>query len=222
MSLRLQIVRFAAAGICAVGLASCGGSSKTPSSTQGTTGKSSARPVFAQSVVLERRSGTVLIRQPSAAGFVRLRNVRQVQLGTVIDVRAGLVRLTAASTAAGKFSVAEFHEGEFEVHQSSLGDGVVDLKVQDTKGERTTCTPTNGSGQSSTRLLGLLLGTGTGTFRTEGDHAAASVIGTDWGVRNRCDGTLTVVRRGTVVVTDFRLHKDVTVHAGQSYLAKAA
>jgi hypothetical protein len=47
------------------------------------------------------------------------------------------------------------------------------------------------------------------------------VRGTDWGVRDRCDGTLTVVRKGVVDVRDFVLHKNVIVRAGQTYLARA-
>ena len=46
------------------------------------------------------------------------------------------------------------------------------------------------------RVLGLLRGTAKGRFRTTGRFAAATVRGTDWGVRDRCDGTLTVVRDG--------------------------
>jgi hypothetical protein len=70
-------------------------------------------------------------------------------------------------------------------------------------------------------VLGLLRGTAKGHFRTTGRFAAATVRGTDWGVRDRCDGTLTVVRTGVVVVRDFRLRKDVIVRAGHTYLAKA-
>ncbi len=47
---------------------------------------------------------------------------------------------------------------------------------------------------ASRRVLGLLRGTAKGRFRTTGRFAAATVRGTDWGVRDRCDGTLTVVR----------------------------
>jgi hypothetical protein len=101
------------------------------------------------------------------------------------------------------------------------GDGVVDLKIQDTQSEKTTCSGSNGSRQQSTSLLGKLQGNGSGRFTTRGDRAAASVTGTDWEVRNRCDGTLIIVRRGTVKVTDFRLHKTVTLHQGQTYLARA-
>jgi hypothetical protein len=102
------------------------------------------------------------------------------------------------------------------------GDGVVDLKIQDTQTEKTTCSSSNGSRQLSTRLLGRLQSSGTGRFRTRGDFASASVLGTDWEVQNRCDGTLIIVRRGTVKVTDVRLHKTITLHPGQTYLARAA
>lgn len=37
---------------------------------------------------------------------------------------------------------------------------------------------------------------------------------------DRCDGTLTIVHRGTVVVRDFHRHRNITVTAGHSYLAK--
>ena len=38
---------------------------------------------------------------------------------------------------------------------------------------------------------------------------------------DRCDGTLTKVRRGRVAVRDFRRKRTVIVRAGKSYLAKA-
>ena len=54
-----------------------------------------------------------------------------------------------------------------------------------------------------------------------GRFSAATVLGTNWGVRDRCDGTLTVVREGVVSVRDFVQHKTVVVRTGQTYLAKA-
>jgi hypothetical protein len=60
-----------------------------------------------------------------------------------------------------------------------------------------------------------------GRFRTRGRYSASTVRGTNWGTRDRCDGTLTIVRRGTVAVTDFTLHMTVLVHAGHRYLAPA-
>ena len=54
-----------------------------------------------------------------------------------------------------------------------------------------------------------------------GRYSAATVRGTDWTVTDRCDGTLTTVRRGTVVVRDFRLRRTILLRAGKSYLARA-
>jgi hypothetical protein len=47
------------------------------------------------------------------------------------------------------------------------------------------------------------------------------VRGTEWDTIDRCDGTLTVVHRGTVLVTDFRRKITIPVRAGKSYLAAA-
>ena len=70
-------------------------------------------------------------------------------------------------------------------------------------------------------VLGKLWGNGKGKFRTNGKYSAATVRGTIWLVQDRCDGTLTKVRRGTVAVRDFKRKKTVTVKAGHSYLARA-
>jgi hypothetical protein len=47
------------------------------------------------------------------------------------------------------------------------------------------------------------------------------VRGTRWLTLDRCDGTLTRVTNGAVVVRDYRRHRNVVVRAGHSYLAKA-
>jgi hypothetical protein len=51
---------------------------------------------------------------------------------------------------------------------------------------------------------------------------AQAVRGTIWLTQDRCDGTLTTVRRGTVSVRDFKRRRTVSVKAGHSYLARAA
>ena len=60
-----------------------------------------------------------------------------------------------------------------------------------------------------------------GRFRTRGRYSAGTVRGTVWDTSDRCDGTLTVVRRGSVRVQDFSKRRTITVRAGQSYLARA-
>ena len=67
-----------------------------------------------------------------------------------------------------------------------------------------------------------LWGNASGSFRTRGRHSAATVRGTVWYTADRCDGTLTRVRQGSVLVNDFRRKRTVIVRAGKTYLAKAA
>jgi hypothetical protein len=70
-------------------------------------------------------------------------------------------------------------------------------------------------------VLGKLWGNGKGKFRTDGKYSSATVRGTIWLVQDRCDGTLTTVKRGTVAVRDLKRNKTVAVKAGHSYLARA-
>lgn len=211
--------------------AGCGGSSApSPRPAAATTGAAAVTavaqpppPVFAKTVRLAPVSGTVLIRIPSAPGFIELRSAETVAVGTVIDARNGTVRLTSATAPPTKLQTGTFFLGRFQVVQKRSLKGLTDLVIDD-KLKRSACsTP----GQQATaaklsaRILGLLRGKAKGLFRTRGRFAAATVRGTEWGVRDRCDGTLTVVTRGVVAVRDFTLHKTVIVKTGHTYLAKA-
>ncbi len=60
-----------------------------------------------------------------------------------------------------------------------------------------------------------------GRFRSHGRHSHATVRGTRWLTVDRCDGTLTRVTDGSVVVRDLRRNRNVLVRAGHSYLARA-
>jgi hypothetical protein len=142
-----------------------------------------------------------------------------VAVGTLVDTTAGTVRLTSANPNRSRQS-GRFFRGIFRIEQRRTGGGLVNLVIRDNL-TRAVCAAKPARGAATSRILGLLRGTAKGRFRTKGRFAAATVRGTDWGVRDRCDGTLTVVRRGVVVVRDFRLHKSVIVRAGQTYLAKA-
>jgi len=55
------------------------------------------------------------------------------------------------------------------------------------------------------RPVRRLWGNGRGRFRTAGRYSAATVRGTWWLVEDRCDGTLTRVRRGEVEIEDFTI-----------------
>ena len=204
-----------AALVCLTGAACSGAQAGAPAPV----------PTFARTVVLTPISGKVSIRVPGARyGFVRLASVPTlVPVGTMVDTTAGRVRLTSADPGPepAELQTGQFFRGIFRVEQSRSAGGLVDLMLRDNLSRRV-CAPTTAYVAAvSQRVLGLLRGTAKGRFRTTGRFAAATVRGTDWGVQDRCDGTLTLVRGGVVVVWDFRLHKNVIVRAGQTYLAKA-
>ena len=182
-------------------------------------------PTFAKTVVLARISGKVLIRPPGAPYSFALVTTTPtvVPVGTVVDTTAGRVRLTSADPGPtpAKLQSGQFFLGTFRVQQNATAGGLVGLVIRDNEPRSVCAAATAHEAALSQRILGLLRGTAHGRFRTVGRFAAATVRGTNWGVRDRCDGTLTVVREGVVAVTDFVRHTTVIVRAGQTYLAKA-
>ncbi|HKO28674.1 MAG TPA: hypothetical protein VJU80_14540 [Solirubrobacteraceae bacterium] len=182
-------------------------------------------PTFAKTVVLTPIRGTVSILRPGAHGLFRvIVTSTVVPVGTMVDTTAGRVKLTSADPGRtpAKLQTGQFFRGVFQVRQDRRAGGLVNLVIRDNLNRSVCGASAARAAAVNRRVLGLLRGTAKGRFRTAGRFAAATVRGTDWGVRDRCDGTLTVVRRGVVVVRDFRLHKTVTVRAGQTYLAKAS
>lgn len=154
-------------------------------------------------------------------GFVRLTSRRSVPVGTVVNATTGRVGLTSANPVPYSTQTGQFFRGIFRIDQRRADNGLVNLVIRDNL-PRTACGATAAHTAALSRLiLGLLRGTAKGHFRTTGRFAAATVRGTNWGVRDRCDGTLTVVREGVVVVRDFRLNKNIVVSAGNTYLARA-
>ncbi len=192
-------------------------------------------------------SGKVFIKYPPGTGpraaitppkgFVPLEGAANVPMGAQLDTRAGRVAVTsAADTAASKAQTADFYDGIFQVKQSTPKTKpkkpkalITDLVL---KGEppRSECAPIKAASAAATKkkkrgaksVLGGLWGNGKGKFRTDGKYSSATVRGTIWLTQDRCDGTLTRVKRGIVSVRDFKRRKTVSVKAGHSYLARAA
>lgn len=181
-------------------------------------------PVLGQTIDVAPVAGQVLVKLAGGHGFVPLTAPRQIPVGSTLDTVAGTVRLTTA-TSSRALQAGDFNRGVFMVLQNRRERGLTDLDLQDTLSPTQVCTTVGKASATRTRVsskvLGLLIGNGHGRFTTRGQFSSASVRGTDWGVRNRCDGTLTRDIRGVVVVDDFRLRKTVVLQTGQSYLAQA-
>ena len=166
-----------------------------------------------------------------------LKGAANVPMGSQLDTRKGQVAVTSAARHDGSATqTAEFYDAIFQVKQTvpkkkpkKPAALITDLVL---KGEppRSECAPLEGRASAAAAkkkkrgaksVLGSLWGSGKGKFRTNGKYSSATVRGTIWLTQDRCDGTLTTVKRGTVSVRDFKLKKTVSVKAGHSYLARA-
>jgi hypothetical protein len=156
--------------------------------------------------------------------FRPLREARQIPVGSFLDTKRGSVNLQSARNRRGARQLGRFSTGIFQVLQSrrTSARGLTELRLKGSSFRR--CSARGGSASAaglSRRTVRRLRSNATGRFRTRGRNSAATVRGTIWETIDRCDGTLTKVRRGRVAVRDFRRKKTVIVRAGKSYLASA-
>jgi Tol biopolymer transport system component len=194
-------------------------------------------PTLGVDVNVQAISGTVLVgirgAAASAAGpgrasqkgiaFVPLTEARQIPVGSFLDTRRGKVRLESANPA-GRRQRGNFFSGLFQVRQSKKRSarGLTDLVLKGSSFRACRAGRSKGASAAlSRRRIRQLRANARGRFRTSGRHSSATVRGTAWQMEDRCDGTLTRVKRGRVVVRDFRRRRNITVRAGKSYLAKA-
>jgi hypothetical protein len=204
-------------------------------------------PVPGKSVVVQVVSGTVFVKYPPgyvpravipAKGFVPFNGAANVPVGTQFDTKHGRVALTSAADTGGKRTqTSNFYSGIFAVKQalpkkkSSKAVALITDLVLKGQTPRSECAPLKGASAAAVdakkkkkgpkSVLGKLWGNGKGKFRTTGKYSSATVRGTIWLTEDRCDGTLTTVRRGIVRVFDRKRKKTVSVKAPHSYLARA-
>lgn len=180
-------------------------------------------PALGSSVVVQPGRGHVLVRRPGSNSFVKLEAGAELPVGSQVDARHATIDLTSA-LPAGRTQTGRFGGGRFEIEQSKRG--YVDLylrgracvspKRKHSGGDQST-TASAAARPKSRRLWGRDHG---GRFRTHGRNSHATVRGTRWLVEDRCDGTLTRVTSGEVVVRDTVRHRSLTLSAGQHYLAR--
>jgi hypothetical protein len=209
--------------------------------------KAPGPPVLGKSFDAKVVSGLVLIKFPpgkgphaafkKGKGFIPLTEPRQLPVGTQVDSRRGTLNVTTATVKIGKHkakpqtgtvSGAIFKVGQ---SRSKLQKGLTTLSILENafRGAPSTAKCTlHGAADTgahaarlSRRVLQTLHYRGHGSFRVRGRYSVGVELGTVFNTTDRCDATLTVVKRGRVKVTDLIRHKTIIVRAGHSYLAKA-
>jgi hypothetical protein len=170
-------------------------------------------PVAGKSVNAFVVRGKVRIRRPGSKRFRELAAGEQIPVGTTVDTLKGRVTIVAAGD-----QTADFYAGVFKIAQTSAATPLTTLKLV----EKLRCPRAgNASVAAKRKKKRKLWGDGSGKFKTQGKHSAATVVGTKWLVQDRCKSTLTRVASGVVSVRDFRKRKTVRVRAGKKYVAKA-
>jgi hypothetical protein len=180
-----------------------------------------APPAIGRKVGVDANAGTVLVRLPGKSRAIALTDAASVPVGAILDTRRGSVDLTS-ELPDGSTQTGTFHGGLFEVRQPKGTGGMTELVL---RGDKPTCGGTGGARAAATTAKrpprGLWGKDNHGRFRTRASNSVATVRGTEWYVGDRCDGTITRVKRGAVSVRDLKTGRTVIVRAGQSYLAKA-
>jgi hypothetical protein len=201
-------------------------------------------PALGKTVNISLVSGLVLVKIHGV--FVPLTELTQIPTNTEINALKGSIKLITAinggthpasdAAAKGKKPKPKTQSGTFggavfKITQARSGaaKGLVTLAIVENafKGAPSyaLCTTHKAADPSATtasaKTLQLLHASAKGKFRTKGKYSAATVLGTEWTVADRCNGTLTHDITDSVKVTDFVHHKTIIIHAGQSYLALA-
>jgi len=205
------------------------------------TSDASVGPTIAKTAVAEVERGRVLIKRPAgaagrssrqagAAGFVPLKGAEVIPLGSLLDTTKGRVTLTTAASAKTgaqrPTQSSEFYAGIFQIKQARASKPVTELTLRSTTFAKQ-CAGTTAKGAQAaaagrrTKVVTQLWGNGKGRFRTRGRNSTATVRGTMWLTQERCDGTLTRVKRGSVTVRDLRAGRTVTLRAPRVYIARA-
>ena len=182
------------------------------------------RPEFGKTVVAEP-DGTVRVKAPGG-DWQTLAPGDELPVGASFDTRRGAVNLTSAG-CRGARQTGTFGGGLFKLRQPRAACGRVDVYLRG--GNFRSCArPARRQARGGAsavaskrkrvrRLWGRDRG---GRFRTHGRHSHATVRGTRWVTIDRCDGTLTRVTEGAVLVRQTGTRRRVLVRAGHSHLAK--
>jgi hypothetical protein len=172
-------------------------------------------PEPGKSVNISLRRGKVCYTPPKSKKCIPLTGPVQIPVGSLIDTTKGEINLISAADQGGGVQNAWFYSGIFKVGQ--LKDLTTELTLA---GPKLSCPKGKASASAKKPKSKKLWGNGKGKFRTKGQFSSATVRGTRWVVIDRCDGTLTQVKQGSVLVRDIKRRKNVIVRAGKQYLAR--
>ena len=167
------------------------------------------------------------LRLPVGQRFYKLADPVKIPIGSTIDAREGEVRVATARNRAGARQEISVSEGVFSLRQDTGRRPVTMLQLTGGSfgrcggsSSRESAAPAR-KAKPGRRLRTRLDKPKRAHVKVRGRYSIGAAYGTAWLTEDRCDGTLTRVKSGTVRVRDLVRHRTVTVRAGSSYLARA-
>jgi Ca2+-binding RTX toxin-like protein len=165
------------------------------------------RPAVGRAMLVRPGGGATTLRVAGTQRFIPLRDALRVPLRSTVDATDGAVRLITA----GSRSSATLSGGLFGVRQRRKRHAPTVLRLAGASFRA--CT--------GAAVVRRLRGSGRGLFRIVGRRSTTAIRRASWVVEDRCNGTLTRVRRGRARVFDRGRRRPVVVRSGKSYLARA-
>ncbi len=205
-------------------------------------------PVDGQTVIVHVLSGTVFVRLPATAGasrrlaqvapikgFVPLKGIAALPVGTTVDARRGSLALESTVdgrriSAGGRTQSITLSAGIFTIRQKRLAGGSktripTDLVLKGPPGAAHACASATSQGPIKgvprNPIRSLTASVTKGVFRVIGGAGITSGTGATWSTQDLCAGTRTLVGKGRVNVLDSATHQTFVVHAGRSLLIRA-
>jgi Ca2+-binding RTX toxin-like protein len=161
-------------------------------------------------------------RLPDGQRYFELADSLKFPVGSTIDARDAAVRLATARNRTGARQDMSILGGPFSVRQEAGKRPTTDLRLV---GKPRGCARSASGPRAPADALVPKLDMRSddrnrGRYRIRGRHSVGAPRGTSWVTEERCDGTFTRVRSGTVKVRDLERDRTVVLHAGDTYLAR--
>jgi hypothetical protein len=201
-------------------------------------------PEAGETAVVKLVSGDVFVKLPAKTtlgfdgmrapfqetGFVPLKGVAAVPVGSTVDARKGELQVSsaangyAATSKKARKTEARIKAGMFAIKQARLKKRAkksasisTDIGLVTPAGAATACAASKAS-KGVVRSVSVVA---KGVLRTLAGAADATATNATFIATDRCDGSLTQVGAGKVSVAIKGKKKPVTVRAGQAYFVKA-
>jgi Thrombospondin type 3 repeat len=194
-------------------------------------------PAAGVNAVVKLISGEVFVKLPAGSrapkqdtGFVPLKGVASLPVGSTVDARKGELQVQSASNGysakdrRARRTEARIRAGMFSIKQAKLKKKAkksasisTDFGLVTPSGAATACA----ASKTSKGVVRSLSVVAKGVLRTLGGAANATAKDATFIATDRCDGTLTQVGKGKVSVAVKGKKKPITVRSGQGYFVKA-